>query len=87
MELELDPSQLGSLELQGAWVPYVNLYDIDFLPSELKLGNVEYRYNSSFLVRGHGATMPGKINELRASGKQPIIVERSDRYYVFVAAA
>lgn len=87
MELELDPSQLGSLELQGAWVPYVDLYDIDFLPSELKLGNVEYRYNSSFLVRGHGATMPGKINELRASGKKPIVVERSDRYYVFVAAA
>ena len=85
--LELDPSQLGSLDLQGAWVPYVDLHDVDFLPSELKLGEAEYRFNSSFLIKGHGATMPGKIQELRDAGKQPIVVERDDRYYVFVSPA
>jgi hypothetical protein len=31
--------------------------------------------------------MPGKIQELRAAGKQPIVVERDDRYYVFVSPA
>jgi len=84
--LELDPSQLGSLDLQGAWVPYIDLYDLDFLPSELKLGEAEYRFNSSFLIKGHSATMPAKIQELRAAGKQAIVVEREDRYYVFVTA-
>jgi hypothetical protein len=88
LELELDPSQLGALDLEeDMWVPYVDLYDIDFLPSRIKLGNAEYAFNSSVIVKGHGATLPGKIHELRAAGKQPVVVERGDRYYVFATSA
>ena len=85
--LEVDPSQLGSLELDEMWVPYVDLYDLDFMPTHVQLGKDEYAFSCSFLVKGHGALMPPKIRELRAAGKQPLVVERGDRYYVFVQAA
>ena len=82
--LELDPNQLGTLELDGTWVPYVDLHDEKFIPTRIAIGKDEYAFNSSQIIRGHGATLPGKIRELRADGKKPIIVERDDRYYVFV---
>lgn len=83
-ELELNPTQLGTLELGNVWVPYIDLVDADFLPSRVRLGKDEYAFQSSILVKGHGAVLPGRIGDLRAAGKEPLIVERGDRYYVFV---
>jgi hypothetical protein len=85
--LELDPNQLGTLELDGIWVPYVDLHDEPFMPTRIVMGTDEYAFSSSIIIRGHGATLPGKIRDLRASGKKPIIAERDDRYYVFVTPA
>ncbi len=82
--MQLDPSQLGTLELDGQWVPYVDLYDEKFLPTRIAIGKDEYAFESSQIVAGHGATLPGKIRALRASGKKPVIAERGNRYYVFV---
>ena len=82
--MELDPSQLGTLELDGVWVPYIDLYDEKFLPTRIALGKDEYAFHSSIIILGHGATLPGTIRGLRASGKTPIIAERDGRYYVFV---
>ena len=83
--LELRPSDLGTVEMDGLWVPYVDLFDAEFLPTRVRLGAEEYAYHSSQIIFGHGATLPGKIRELRAAGKKPILIERGDRYYVFVA--
>jgi hypothetical protein len=82
--VELDPRQLGTLELDGMWVPYIDLHDETFMPTHIAVGNDEYAFNSSQIIRGHGATLPGKIRELRDSGKKSIIAERGNRYYVFV---
>jgi hypothetical protein len=83
--LELDPKDLGTLDLDGAWVPYADLHYMDFLPTRIKLGADEYAYNSSMIISGHGAVLPQRIKALRGAGKTPIIVERDDRYYVFVS--
>ena len=48
--LELDPSQLGTLELDGNWVPYFDLIDKDFLPTHVKMANDEY----AFIARSAG---------------------------------
>ena len=82
--MELDPSRLGTLELDGQWVPYVDLYDEAFMPTRIAVGKDEYAFDSSQIIRGHSATLPAKISELRASGKKPMIAERANRYYVFV---
>ena len=84
-DVELDPKDLGTLELDGQWVPYVDLYDEKFIPTRISVGKDEYAFNSSQIIFGHGATLPGKIRDLRASGKKPIIAERANRYYVFVS--
>ena len=82
--MELDPNRLGTVEMDGQWVPYVDLYDEPFMPTRIAVGKDEYEFESSQIIFGHGATLPDKIRALRASGKKPIIAERANRYYVFV---
>jgi hypothetical protein len=85
--LELAPTDLGTLELEESWVPYADLVDLDFMPTRVKVGGKEYAFSFSTIIRGHGATLPGRIRQLRAAGKMPIVFERDNRYYVFVEAA
>ena len=88
MELEVDPNELGTLDIEAdVWVPYLDMNEASMVPTRLKLGAREYAWNSSMPAKGWGATMPGKIRELRDAGQDPLIVERGDRYYIFVAAA
>ncbi len=88
LELEVDPNELGTLDIEAdVWVPYLDLHDAAMVPTRLKLGERDYVWNSSMLVKGWGAMMPGKIRELREAGHEPLIVERGDRYYIFVPAA
>lgn len=83
--LTINPADLGSLEMDGLWVPYVDLYDEPFVPTHIRLGADEYVFHSSVPVRGHGAILPPRIRELRAAGKKTLVVERRDRYYLFIA--
>ncbi len=82
--LEIDPAQLGTLELDGFWVPYIDLNDRDFVPARIEIVADEYAFNRSFNIFGHGAMMPQAIRELRAEGKKPVVVQRGERYYVYV---
>jgi len=83
--LELDASQLGTLELDGNWVPLMDMTDGRFLPTRLTMANNEYAFHQSFNTKGHGAVMPQAVRELRAAGKKLLVVERPGRYYVFVS--
>jgi hypothetical protein len=82
--MELDARDLGTLELEGNWVPYMDLTDQGFLPTHVMMAEREYAFTKSFIIRGHSATMPQAIQSLRAEGKRPLIIQREDRYYVFV---
>lgn len=83
--MEINAAQLGTLELDGMWVPYVDLYDAGFVHRRVTLGRDEYGFESSMIVRGHGAVLPGRIRELKAEGKKSLIIEREDRYYLYVS--
>ncbi len=82
--MEIDPAQLGTLDLDDMWVPYLDMHDADFIPSEVKMVNDEYAFKQSFNIFGHGAVMPQAIRQFRAEGKKPIVIERDNRYYVYV---
>jgi hypothetical protein len=82
--LQLDAKDLGTLELNGSWLPYMDLTGEGFLPTHVTMSDREYAFSKSFIIRGHSAVMPQAIQELRAAGKQPLIIQRDDRYYVFV---
>jgi hypothetical protein len=81
--LEIDAAQLGTLELDGTWVPYIDLHDAEFMPTRLKVVRDEYGFESSMIIQGHGAVLPQKIRELKSAGKKPLVVERGDRYYIY----
>jgi hypothetical protein len=85
--VELDARNLGTLELDGGWVPYMDLNGESFLPRKVTVANNEYLFDRSFTIFGHSATMPQAIRDLRAQGKRPLIIEREDRYCVFVTSA
>jgi hypothetical protein len=81
----IDRALIGTLELAGHDLPYVDLVDWPFLSTKLELDGTEYAYIRSFPIKGHSAVMPAAIDGLRAQGKAILIVERPDRYYVYTA--
>jgi hypothetical protein len=91
--LELNPSDLGTLELDNdLWVAYVDLYgEVPYVPTVVRVGATEYTYVMSTIVFGHGAELPAKVRELRASGKSVLVIQRgssgsggkNERYLVF----
>ena len=83
--MDVDPSQLGTLNMDGMWAPYIDLDNADLAQARIKVGNDEYAWESSIIIQGHSATLPGHIRELRANGKKALIAEREDRYYVYIS--
>jgi hypothetical protein len=82
---QIDPSLIGTLELAGAGVPYVDLEEWPFVGTRLVVDSTEYTYNRSFIIQGHSAVMPAAVAELQAQGRKILVVERKERYYVYVA--
>ena len=83
--MEIAAQNLGTVALDGMWAPYIDMVDADFLPTRITVGKDEYGYHSSMIIFGHGAVLPERIRELRAQGKKVVLVEREERYYVFVS--
>ena len=83
--LNIDRSRIGTLELEGMNVPYVDLEEEAFVPSNLRVGDSEYAYSRTFPIRGHSAVMPGAVSEVLAAGRTVLVAERSERYYVYLA--
>jgi len=81
--LEVEPSLMGSLELEGATVAYVNLEQVAAIPIRLRVADVEYTYDRSFPIRGHSAVLPEAIAELE-EGRRVLVAERQQRYLVYL---
>ena len=81
--LELDETQLEPLPLDGMEVPRIRFYGPPPY-TEATLGGREYRYERSFPVKGHGANLPDFIREQMNAGKTPLILERANRFYVYL---
>lgn len=83
--LQIDPSLVGVLRLEGFDVPYTHLDSRESVHTNLLVGDTEYAYDRSFPMKGHSAVMPAAIAELQAEGRQVLVAERSERYYVYLA--
>jgi hypothetical protein len=82
---EIDRALIGTLDLAGDEVPYVDLEHWPFIGAKLAVDGTEYTYVRSFIIQGHSAVMPAAVAELKAQGKSILVAERKDRYYVYVA--
>ncbi len=83
--LEVDPSLVGGLDLGTIEVPYVNLESQPGVHTRLLVGETAYTYDRSYPIKGHSAVMPGAVAELVAEGRQVLVAERGERYYVYLA--
>ncbi len=83
--LQIDATLVGVLQLEGFEVPYTHLVDEEFVHTNLRVGETEYTYDRSFPLKGHSAVMPAAIAELQAEGRQVLVAERGERYYVYLA--
>lgn len=81
--LELDPSALESLILDGLEVPLADLTDLDVAPARLRLGGKVYQYIKSYPAKGYTAVAPYDIGPLLAQGKEVLLVNRGERYYLY----
>jgi hypothetical protein len=82
--LELDEAELEPLPLDGMDVPRIRVGGPPPY-SAVRLGGQQYLYERSFPVKGHGASLPNFLREHMAAGKKPLLVERIDRFYVYLA--
>jgi hypothetical protein len=82
--LELDELEIEPLPLDGMEVARIRVHGPPPF-SQTKLGEQEYRYERSFPVKGHGASLPNFIREQVAEGKTPLVLERENRFYVYLS--
>ncbi len=82
---QVDKSLLGRLELGVDELPYVDLNDWPFISTKLELNSVVFTFDRSFPIKGYSAIMPEYISDLKAKSRKILVVERPERYYVYVA--
>jgi hypothetical protein len=83
--LQIDGSSLGTLELATSTVPYANLSDRPFVHTRIHVDTVEYTYDRSYPILGHSAVMPEAVAELLEEERNVLVIERSKRYFVYLA--
>ena len=84
---EFEDALLEPFATDGVVVPLLRLTSEEQPPdSQIKVGDQAYNYDRSYPVKGHSAVMPGYLREQFAAGKKPLIVERPDRFYVYLGA-
>jgi hypothetical protein len=83
--LELTAAEIEPYPMDGLVVESIKLNDPDPPLIELKVGEQGYRYLRSYPIKGHSAVLPAFLREQLAEGKKPLLIERPDRFYVYVA--
>lgn len=83
---DVDPAIVGLLDLDRVELPYIDLNGAPLMHSCLRLDGAEYVYQRSFPIQGHSAVMPAAVDELLGQGKQLLVAEHNDRYYLYAAS-
>jgi hypothetical protein len=66
-------------------VPRIRMTTYGLPDTEVLVGDRAYEYERSYPIKGHGATVPKHIREVLNEGKSPLIIERPDRFYIYLA--
>jgi hypothetical protein len=82
---EIDDALLETYEEAGLLLPALRLTGGGPPQVELLVGGQLYRYQRSFPIKGHSAVMPAYLREQLNDGKKPLVVERPDRFYVYLS--
>lgn len=84
--LELDDTLMEPFLEAGVAVPIIR-FNVEEPPAaDLRVGDTAYHYDRSYPIKGHSAVMPAYLREQLDAGKKPLLIERPDRFYVYLAA-
>ncbi len=83
--LELADDQLEPFPVDAFLVPLLRLTRGGPPPVQVRVGGRTYHYDRSYPFKGQGAVLPRYLREQLAAGKQPLLIERPDRFYVYLA--
>jgi len=84
--LQFEDSDLEGFPIDTLTLPRIRMTTETMPPdSEIRVGEHAYTYERSIPIKGHSAHLPRYLNEQIAAGKQPLIIERLDRFYVYFA--
>ena len=85
-EREVTLDDMDVLSEGGVDVFHLNLVeDPGVPPYYLNVDGRRFSFTGrTFLIQGHGAVMPQELTEEMDAGRLPIIVERLDRYYLYL---
>ena len=82
--IEIGESEVESFAAEAVEVPRIKLPS-GWPRAEIMVAGRAYAYERSYPVKGHSAVMPRYLSEQVEAGKEPLIVERGDRFYVYLA--
>lgn len=83
---QFDVSEIEGFPVDLISVPRIRMTTEPMPPdTEIRVGDQGYIYERSIPIKGHSAHLPKYLNEQIAAGKQPLIIERVDRFYVYFA--
>ena len=83
--LELTDEEMDPFPMDGIIVPLIKRTEPEPPTVEVRVDGHGYHYVRSYPIKGHSAVMPDFLREQLAEGKKPLIIERPDRFYVYVA--
>ncbi len=81
-----DISLLDEFLLDGIVVPRIRMYTSSLPDINIQVGDQPYLYDHSCPIKGHSAILPGQIRLALTDGKQPLIIERPERFYIYFSA-
>jgi hypothetical protein len=83
--MQFEDTELEELPLEGLLVPRIRMTTFGLPDIEIMVGDQEYLYERSYPIKGHSATLPKAVREGMGAGKKPLIIERSERFYLYFA--
>jgi hypothetical protein len=86
MMAEYADARIETYDIEGVPVPVLKQTMGEGPPKiEIVAEGHTFHYDRSYPVKGHSAVLPGYLREQMAAGKQALLIERPDRFYVYFA--
>ena len=75
------------IDLDGTVVHVLNMSGAALMDVDLRFEGRQYAFAGSVPLKGYGAVLPGRVRQALAEGRLALLVQRADRYYLYLTNA
>jgi hypothetical protein len=83
--IEIDASDLETMDLDGLQLPLANLNHLDLAPRQLQVQGKIFTYVQSYPLKGYSAVAPRDVQAILQRGGSVLFAERGPRLYLYQA--